>query len=90
MKEFLTELGQMQTDLNSYRKFSSELKKVALWPKQLSEVEIQAIKDKVSSDKKTSEQGTPRDLAVSTQRSKSTPKAKDTPRAQSSTSQTRP
>jgi hypothetical protein len=90
MKEFLTELGQMQTDLNSYRKFSSELKKVALWPKQLSEVEIQAIKDKVSSDIKTSEQGTPRDLAVSTQRSKSTPKAKDTPRAQSSTSQTRP
>ena len=55
MKEFLTELGQMQTDLNSYRKFTSELKKVALWPKQLSEVEIQAIKDKVSSDKKTSD-----------------------------------
>lgn len=45
-------LNQAQNDLTEYRKYASSLKKVALWPKQLSEAEIQAIKDKAAAELK--------------------------------------
>ena len=89
----MTELSQMQVDLTSYRKYTSDLKKVALWPKQLSPDEMQAIKEKVQADKRAAEQAeiqAQQEAAASTQRSKSTAKAKETPRAQSATSQSKP
>lgn len=40
MKQFMTNLLTLQSDLNEYRGFASDVKKRALWPKVLTTAEI--------------------------------------------------
>jgi len=56
MKHFMTNLLTLQSDLNEYRYYTTQVEKVALWPKKLTESEIQAIKDKDEADKKAAEE----------------------------------
>lgn len=56
MKQFMTNILQMQADLNEYRMYASGVNKVALWPKKLTAEEIQAIKEKDEADRKAREE----------------------------------
>ena len=56
MKHFMTNLVQLQTDLNEYRCYTQTVEKVALWPKKLTNEEIQAIKDKDEIERKALEE----------------------------------
>jgi len=42
----MTNLLSMQTDLIQYRQYTSEVKKRVLWPKVLTNAEIEAIKER--------------------------------------------
>ena len=56
MKSFMTNLLSMQTDLIQYRQYTSEVKKRVLWPKVLTNAEIEAIKERDALEQKAREE----------------------------------